>query len=146
MHLEYYEIDFSREQMIYFILPNLVLLREGEWPSRESSYYYPEYKGPNKSRCARFEKPELIAGEVDYRIDKLGKFWPIPTAIYTYMEEPLNLARRYRMTAEQFDRELKSIVKYISGYKRKKVDYRMWKAIRKNNIKNDIKIKEVRNV
>lgn len=125
-----HEIFFNREQ-VYWLLENRGTLHEGLWP--------PEHMGTghvdrSTGHSAPFEEPLIHIAEVDDRLD-----------IRTELE--------YRLTAAKIDGKLliaeidaetpiselsyeaRTVLNYISGWKRKRMSYRDWRKQRRYRYK-----------
>ena len=134
-----YKIDFSKKQLVKFLLPNYNVLREGRWPDTRTWYHHPVYEEPHRRKYLQFENPKLIADELDERLFRLGRYSHIPERLFCHNEWKSSIARRHKIDLDQFDIELDFIIEYLSGLRRKKDDYFNWRRKRKYDIKNRIK-------
>lgn len=137
----YGQIDFSYHQMRYFLLPNLTVLREGEYPTEPAEYqqfqgttWYKFQRAPalkdkrKKNTTSPHERACLIVAEIDIRLKNIGThrllvdniLIPVSGALVTdaFTENlPLNstlLEEAHRM------------LNYICGWKRKTIPYSLW--------------------
>jgi hypothetical protein len=128
------EINFERDQMEGFLLPNLYDLRIGEWPPQEMATGYSQADGASGRRqrqhTAYFTMACGIAAEVGARLNKCGKYSRI---IYRLNCEEGNsqekLAREFKMHPDDFDVLWDRLLVYISGWRRKRVTFRRWLAM-----------------
>jgi hypothetical protein len=114
------DIHFSREQM-FWLISVLPYLEEGSWPinPHETGYTEAENTGRvNTSAHAPFEGPAQIYAEVTYRLALTGKdgkmlYWEIQQG---KVEEYVGLCP-----------SSKQALNFVSGWRRRKTDYRHWK-------------------
>jgi hypothetical protein len=110
-------IVYCFKQYNNFLLPWLDCLRDGEWPPEPTSYVG---KSSNRNTLAPFVNAEEVAGEIDYRLEMLpdkGKLllsydWDKEYSPLLSWEAEINL-------------------KFICGWKRKRISYRRWIEIKK---------------
>lgn len=124
------EINFSRQQLVTFLLPNLLDLRQGMWPreNRETGYDK-ETKSPNKNKRAPFEYACQIAAEIDARLALIGPQSAIVELLAVYDAEPLQVARDYNMSEEKLYKEYRQMLNFISGWRRRRCQYSEWKLV-----------------
>lgn len=128
------DIRFTKLQLVSFLLPNLPYIRDGVWPPEGKTTGYVESNNKPVYRAgAHFEAVSNIAAEIDARMALIGELSEILELIYTLNEEPLQVARDYRMTEEDLTYHCRKMLTFISGWTRKRTDYRDWLNL--NNIK-----------
>lgn len=121
---EYYTygmIFFCRPQM-FFLIKHLDMLSDGYWPPNPDGSSYTELLSlvvPKPD--AYFAKPSGIAGEVEYRLEKTKRDGE--TLVHEIQELGVDLF-------EKLAPDAKSALNYISGFRRRKRSYEMWKADR----------------
>jgi hypothetical protein len=123
------EIRFTRQQLKQFILPNLEELREGHYPSAPAG----RSTKHSQSKLAPFVIAADIAAEVDSRL----KLIPNHTFIDEYFMRDIDereICIRHQISMYSFHRELNKMVSYLSGWKRKRIDYPSWCLL--NRIRN----------
>lgn len=114
------EIRFTRQQLKQFILPNLGELRRGYYPSAPSGH-----SKHGKSKLAPF----IIATDIAIEVDSRLKLIPNHTLIEDYFirdMEDAEICNRYHLSIYSLHRELNKMISYLSGWKRKRVDYPSW--------------------
>ena len=116
------EIVFERNQVLWLLF-NLPLLKEGMWPPNPYvSGYTDEPMGKSKRyKRAYFETPVQFAAEISFRLDKTG------------IDGKLLLAQVMgfdRVTVEDLQEEAHYALNYISGWKRKRMEYKAWRRQR----------------
>jgi hypothetical protein len=125
------DITFSREQMENFLLPNLYMLRQGEWPPEEVETGYSGIDASAIQRkhgsTAYFTIACGIAAELGARLNKCGKYDRI---IYRLNCESGGsqdkLAREFKLHPDEFNILWDKLLIYISGWKRKRVTFKRW--------------------
>ena len=128
------EINFSKFQLVSFLLPNLPYIRDGIWPPSGKTTGYTEISNKPCYRAgAAFEAIVGIAAEIDIRMALIGKLSEILELIYTLDEEPLQVARDYRMSEEDLSYHCRKMLKFMSGWRRKRETYQDW--LRFSNIR-----------
>jgi hypothetical protein len=115
----YSEFNFSRDQVLWAIL-HLQELRDGKWPvnHKETGYTEAPLIARQIQAEAGFIKPASIAAEIDWRLER------------TKIEGKLLIAEVIAESPYLSD-ESRSALNYISGWKRKKLDYGNWVKQRK---------------
>lgn len=138
-------VTFSRFQMTNFLLPHLDLLEMGDYPrepeqyrtlnevgevikKERSSYAGPEFHTPSWRKHGKHEMACMIGAEIRYRLDRCPHGWIVPLLADGY-EEPLELARRCRLTEDQMKKEYRLMLDYICGWRRKLCTFHEWKLI-----------------
>ena len=111
------EIRFTREQMIFLIL-SMDLLSQGAYPpdSKGTGYTDPAILSKAKSHKAPFETPIQFHAELKSRLDKTGTDGKLLVAEV-----------RAEYTFGELSREASTALDYISGWRRRKMDYTSWK-------------------
>jgi hypothetical protein len=126
------DITFSKDQMVDFLLPNLSMLRHGEWPPEEVETGYSgidaeAIRRKHSASTAYFTLACGIAAEVGARLNKCGKYDRI---IYVLNCEiggnPEKLAREFNMHIDDFNILWDKLLIYISGWKRKRMTFKRW--------------------
>lgn len=128
------EINFSREQMEGFILPNLYILRIGEYPPECAETGYTgidaaaiQHKHGN---TAYFTLACGIAAEVGARLNQCGRYSRI---IYVLNCETggsqEKLAREFKLHPDEFNILWDKLLIYISGWRRKRISFGRWLAM-----------------
>ncbi len=106
------EIIYSREQYYNFLLPWYGNLEDNQWPPEPTSYVG---KSSNRNTQAPFVNGSEIWGEIDIRLDMLPDKGDL-------------------LLSYDWDKEYSPLLswmaeihlKFICGYKRKRVSYRAW--------------------
>ena len=120
-------IRFTKLQFVSFLLPNLLYIRDGIWPPEGRTTGYVESSNkPSYRAGAYFETISNIAAEIDTRMSLIGSMSEILERIYTLNEEPLQVARDFKMTEEDLTYHCRKMLSFISGYKRKRESYHSW--------------------
>lgn len=115
------EIRFTKQQLKQFILPNLEELREGHYPSAPGG----RSTQHGQSKLAPFIVAIDIAAEIDSRLGSI----PNHALIEDYFSQDIEereICRRYHLSIYSFHRELNKMITYLSGWKRKRIDYPSW--------------------
>ena len=108
------KITFSQAQML-FLLENLDLLGAGDYPP--DPYSSDEQKGGKHSYRAPFVTAIELSAEVTWRLGRTG------------VDGKLLLAEaKLGLDIMLLSYEAKRALKYCSGWRRKKMDYRKWQA------------------
>ena len=122
------EIIFSREQMM-FLIEFLPLLIEGIWPPNPQGSGYTETPNVQHSRSkhAYFETPCQIAAEVEWRLKRTG------------IEGKLLVSEiRQGLMLEELQPESRRALNYISGWRRRRLDYKTW--LRQRRYRQKVKV------
>ena len=112
----YSEIRFTAEEVLW-ILENMELLRGGEWPpEHKNSGYIDASFGEKRIKSeAGFVKPVIIISEIEVRLDRTG------------VDGKLLLAEaKLGVDIALLSYEAKRALKYISGWRRKRMSYQNW--------------------
>jgi len=125
------DINFSREQMENFLLPNLAMLSSGELPPEEVDTGYTGIDSAaiqrQHSGQASYARACEIAAEIGARINGCGKYARI---IYTLNCEegnhPDKLAQEFNLHPDDFNVLWDKLLIYISGWRRKRVTFKRW--------------------
>lgn len=121
----YYDIKWCSHQ-VKWILENLLTFQEGNWPDSpdKSTYVDPSIKGALKAE-AYYTKPAIVLGEVEARIisERVGQ--RLTQADWAGRLLVAELRSGYELSEES-----KLILAYLSGWKRKKITYAQWKALK----------------
>ena len=125
------EINFEREQMEGFILPNLYALRIGEYPPEcpETGYTGIDTAAIRRQHSgqASYARACEIAAEVGARLNMCGKYSRI---IYRLNCEEGNsqekLAQEFNLHPDDFDVLWDKLLIYISGWRRKRITFKRW--------------------
>lgn len=129
---EYYkfnELKFDSRCMLWLIR-HLATLKEGRYPPDPvgSSSYVDTGLGKRTVRSrAPFENAELIAGEVEARLERCGLDGLILKALTLWEETPEYLAKCLGKPVWSIIERRASALKYISGWRRKRSDYKTWR-------------------
>ena len=118
---EWYEpktITFQRDQVLW-ILRNLDMLEVGQYPPNPegSSYIDAPISKRQVKRHAYFEMPVSIAAEVNLRLERTGKGQLLMAEVMA----------GYTL----FSDEAWQVLTYISGWRRKQMDFKSWVKQRK---------------
>jgi hypothetical protein len=117
------EIYFGFEQ-VRWLISNQPILRDGNWPPKPHDGAFRTLRDPSKPRApfAPFESPALICAELDARLKNCGHDGLLTKAVLAWEEDEntLGLDRR-----ELYRRVLRCL-KYVSGWKRKRMPYTFW--------------------
>ena len=125
------DINFSKDQMVDFILPHLYMLRLGDWPPEGADTGYTGIDTAairrQHSGAAPFARACEIAAEVGARLNMCGKYSRI---IYRLNCEEGNsqekLAQEFNLHPDDFDVLWDKLLIYISGWRRKRVTFKRW--------------------
>lgn len=120
-----HQIRFTKQQLKEFILPNLDELREGNYPVAQTGY-----NRDHKSLIAPF----IIAADIAIEIDDRLKQIPKRTYIEQYYVKGIDIysiAQREHISVYSLNRELNKMIMYLSGWKRKRIDYNHWLLLRR---------------
>jgi hypothetical protein len=118
------EIRFTHEQ-VKFLLQNLSMLRSGQYPKQPVGYNLCDSFNPNKGNAA-FTKSCEVAGEIDTRLQNCAIDGLI-TEAYFCNELPIIRIMYYcDQTEEEIWNRIDRCIRYCSGMKRKKQNYRNW--------------------
>lgn len=125
------DINFDREQMEGFILPNLSTLAAGDWPKEEVETGYTGIDTAAIRRQpageAHFTRACEIAAEVGARLEGCGKYRRIIIKLNCdQYGNPDKLAQEFNMHIEDFNALWDKLLHYISGWKRKRVSFKRW--------------------
>ncbi len=112
----YAEISFTREQVLNFLLPHRAELKSGLWPARPSGGYT-DGGGPGRRQHSPFEAAALIIAEVETRLAATGE---AGEALLGEVEAGIADAMLLSPPARR-------ALDYISGWKRRKISYALWK-------------------
>ncbi len=136
------KVVYSRLQMILFLLPNLFELREGEYPSEPDEYYcvLPQlgevyrkrsnYEEPRIKKKKSNKAPFIIAAEIAAEVDKRLSMTPCGhwlIAHYTDGYGVDQIAATSRLSPTTIENEIKTTLKYVSGWKRKRLSFNDYK-------------------
>ena len=113
------EIRFQREEMMWLI-KWLPFLEEGTWPPEHKESGYTGYQ-KSRSHRAPFENPVGFASEVHCRLNTTGE------AGEALVDEIQGGITEY----EELSRPAKRALNYISGFRRRRLSYSLWKAQKK---------------
>ena len=111
------DIRFSPRQVL-FLITNLPLLREGQYPPECKATGYTGISSVSHSHHAPFEMPVMLAAEIDTRLSCTSTDGLLLVA-EAQAEMPL-------------DYPAKMALRYISGWKRKKTDYPTYRSLAKH--------------
>jgi len=117
-------IVFSFEQMEW-LLKNLEELLVGRWPPKPPGVAIAQ--GPSTHR-AYFEVPCQMAAEVESRIDNAGVDGRLCVNYYTKDDSIKYLAKCFRCSMQDIDERIESAMRYVSGWRRKRIGYQEWRA------------------
>jgi len=131
------DVNFSREQMENFLLPNLSLLQRGEWPPEEVETGYAEIDAASiqhhSASTAYFTRACEIAAEIGSRLNQCGKYQRIIRELNCVQGDPGRLAQAYNLDMDSFNILWNKLLIYISGWRRKRVSFKRW-------VKSEVKI------
>jgi hypothetical protein len=115
------EISFKARQ-VKWLISVLPVLREGLWPPcpRESGYLNAAPRRMPPRVHAPFETAALVAAELDVRIRSCGMDGWLVKAVYGWGENYVSLG----LSDKELFRRVMRCLKYITGWKRKRVSYR----------------------
>jgi hypothetical protein len=126
------EINFTRWQLTTFVIPNIDLIRQGEWPPEPSGYVDLAPGRTNNQRCARFVPAIDIAAEYDIRIEQLPFPWLLDK-VYADGWLHQRVARYYHISYKDV-RVLENLyLGYVKGSERKRMTYEEWLKSYKNH-------------
>jgi hypothetical protein len=115
------EIHFTAEQ-VKWLISFLPVLREGRWPPYPHGNSYREEpfgRNPNHVH-APFETAAMVAAELDVRIKACGIDGWLVKAVYGWGENYQSLG----LTDQELYQRVGRCLKYVVGWKRKRVSYR----------------------
>jgi len=146
------DINFSVPQLVYFLLPCLYEFREGFYPNEPDEYRTfvdgawvnkkaSTYEGANSnhSDIAPFITAAETAAELDSRLSQI--YTTLPGKVdgsvgvsgealimcYTDGIDEYVLADRLNIEAQSLIIELSKMLQFVSGYKRKRIEYEQWR-------------------
>ena len=137
------DITFSREQLEGFLLPNLYLLKVGEYPIEdvESGYENESQRRPAHSD-AYYVTACGIAAEIGARLNRCGRYRQIIYKLHCSQKTRLKkikrqiitvpyynedqLSREFNMNGNDFDILHDRLLTYISGWQRKLISFQAW--------------------
>lgn len=124
------EIVFSREQMEW-LLKHLLALDEGQWPPEPGGYNDVKTGKPEWWRGAYFETPCQFGAEVRHRLEATGSDGLLVLSYYVYDVDLEYLARLNGLDVHRLSRRIERVLRYMSGWKRKRKTYREWRQKRR---------------
>lgn len=129
------KITFRRRQML-FLIKSLPELREGCWPANPAGSGYIDLPMIRKGRTGRhrsyFEIPAGIGAEIEVRLESCGIDGLILEAIKGWGKSEESLANYFRMPVWSIRKRAKNALRYISGWKRKRLSYREFQNLVKH--------------
>lgn len=126
------QIRFTKQQLREFILPNLNELREGSYPVAPTGYT----KKANRFRLAPF----IIAADIAIEVDERLKQIPMRRYIEKYFiedQDVYSIAQHEHISVYSLNRALNKMITYLSGYKRKRIDYPSWCLLKRIGLANE---------
>jgi hypothetical protein len=108
--------------LVYYLLPWLELMREGEMP--QVDYRKADFKSYRVSH-AKHENACSIAGDIDRRLKRVPK-GDILIDKFTRLKTNKELCKKYNFKQQNLEEEINARLKYISGKKDKVEDYQVW--------------------
>jgi hypothetical protein len=106
-------------------------MREGNWPPEPNSgYIESQVSKKSRSRRASYEKPMEVSGELNARLANCGKDRYIVEDRYTHGIYEEEIAQKLGMRVGDVYRQIKSLLKYLSGNNRKRRSNREWRGHR----------------
>jgi len=146
------DINYSVPQLVYFLLPSLYEFREGFYPNEPDEYRTfvggawvnkkaSTYEGGNSgaSDIAPFITVSETVAELESRLSQIHTTLPgkVDGSVgvsgealimcYTDGIDEYTLADRLNVDAQSLIIELSKMLQYMSGYKRKRIDYEQWR-------------------
>ncbi len=114
-------------QLEHFVLPNLDELRLGVWPTDPRPTGYIDTGKSQRNLKAYFIDPGELAAEVDKRMSRIVD--SIALVLHYTTEWPMPKIAQYLHYDElELWREMRLMLKFVAGYKRKRDSYPTWKA------------------
>lgn len=118
----YGEIRFTQPQIEWGI-KNLVLLKVDQWPACPEGNA--ERTGHSALRTeANFVKPAIIAGEIEARLEMVGRDGDLCMLCYHSGIEEYKIARMMNWDVQEVGRRIDRAMSYMSGWHRRKISYR----------------------
>ena len=124
-NLEWYPpavIKFCPKQMIW-LLTNLTVLQDSLWPPEHKYTGYTEETVLLWYKHAYFETPAVMSAEVTYRIGLCGDDGRLACDRYAKGIDSGTLAYHKRWPVDRVERRVDGVIRYISGWRRKKRSY-----------------------
>lgn len=121
------------EQQVKWILVHLDLLLANCWPDSPKDEDCWMIK-VNKSKMSSSQTPRSIAIEVEARLAETGQDGDICRTFYYRKISYDELARLLVMPVEEVERRVNQVIKYISGWSRKKRSYKEFIGHRRKKI------------
>jgi len=113
-------IIFSAQQ-VKWLISFLPVLREGRWPPFPHTGYPQAPFGRRANRNgAPFESAAMVAAELDIRLKACGMDGWLVKMVYGWGENYQSLG----LADQELCRRLNRCLKYVTGWKRKRVSYR----------------------
>jgi hypothetical protein len=119
------DIRFSCRQCRWLVSV-LAVLHEGHWPRNplNPGYIDPPYRKKDPGRHASFEGPEMVAAEIETRMEACGLDGCLVEAFYGWNKDPRSLTRYFHMDERELAKRAARCVRYMSGWNRKRTTYR----------------------
>ncbi len=132
------EVIPTVSQLEMFVLPSIDELRNGDWPPDPRPTGYADYRKTRTNKQAHFIHAAELAAEVDERMDRITD--SIALILYYTAGWELHKIAKALHYYDELDlwHEMRLMLKYVAGRKRKATTYPRWKAIRKTG-QNDVK-------
>lgn len=137
-------IKYNLLQLQYFLLPNIIMLRDGNYPGEPDEYRVWKWGGWVRSHKSsyiggRSNKlnpkgnhiiPVEIASEIDARIDLIERY-PVKLETCTEYVDGILLERKFTWNEEFKDNilhyEADKMLSFVSGWERKKTTFLKWR-------------------
>lgn len=123
------EIFFSAEQVCWLI-EHRALLHEGKWPPECVETGYSGMDGKTPGHSAPFEVPISHIAEVNARMDTVTE---LDARLFAARIDGKLLVAEIDAgkTVNELSYEARTVLKYISGWKRKRMSLSAWRATRR---------------
>ncbi len=118
------EIRFTREQ-VKWLLPYLLILRDGHYPKQPEGYNNCEVFVKNKGNAA-FTRPVELAAELDARLQVCLIDGLITEAYYCHELPIIRIMYYCDQTKEEVWDRIGRCIRYCAGWRRKQQSYRDW--------------------
>ncbi len=116
---------YISKRMMLWLIRNLSVLKDGVYPSGASSYInFPPIVKKGGSQKAPFVNAVEYAIEVEHRLMRAGADGLILLCIECFEITESTLAGYFRTSDEAITRKSQEALGYVSGYSRKRSDYR----------------------
>lgn len=120
------QVNYSKRCFIEFIFPYYYELGEGNYPQEDTGYTDTEYSH-SPTHKAYYDDAIVIYAEVSKRLELIGQQSKLLLYCYNEQMDEFDIAKQQGIPVEVLLKKLRSMMRYITGYRRPEVDYGTWK-------------------